>query len=290
MPRFSDTWVLDKTMFIYLQGGTACICCAPQPLSLFAPEKDPVETMIRSLSDLNAGEVEREICALKTSPWDEEMRDQVWGDRGLLRYRMKKEMRGYKQFFENIAESTNADDNVIAVLHKFCKNHVQPSELHHLFQLTRDDLEEVLKTKYKICSFFTIVFSAVAEQLEKFELTGYGVDAPSCSDECNNSELCFEQDFKFDKNGRGFCIDIADVCKNTSGDTQFKINDAVLLRFLQRMASLSGPNLLSCASSSEPSRSAPCFRSDRRLMRLIVARLWADRIIEKYTEFTKCNN
>ncbi|KAL3787635.1 hypothetical protein HJC23_011783 [Cyclotella cryptica] len=304
MPRFTDNWVLEKIMFIYLEGGSACFCCTPVPTSLFSPEKDPVESMIRSMSDLHPDEVECEIRALATSPWDEEMKDQVWGDRGMLRFRMKREMGGYRRFLEGVAVESREEDGetmhlevpAVSVLSDFCKNHISPSELYELFQVSREDLVDVLKTKYKICSFYTVVFCTVAEQLENFDVTGCGDDAPSCSDDGNNhdtdnrdnSELGFEKDLKFDNTGRGFCIDVVNnLAKSVDGnDNQCTINDPVLLRFLQRMVSLSGPTLLARASSAGGCRgSSHNFRSDRRVIRLIIARLWADRLIDKYTEF-----
>lgn len=221
-------------------------------------------------------EKEREIQAVKNSPWDEVMRGQVWGDRGLLRWRMKKEMAGYKSFLESVGEGPLAVER----LHDFCYG-ITRQDLYEIFQLSRQDLVDLLKTKYKICSFYTIVFCTVAEQLEHFELTGFGVDAPDCQ---SDSELHFENDLKFDKKGRGFCIDAVTYNKS---DDEYTINDSVIRHFLQRMVSLAGPTLLTCPTSDEASNtsSSPSFRSDRRVIRLIITRYWADKLIDKYNEF-----
>ena len=241
--------------------------------------------MIRSLEDLNEDEQNAEIRALKDSPWDEEMRGQVWGDRGLLRFRLKKEMGGYARFFEGMNATTTDDDgdcaSLVLKLHEFCKKNMTPQELHDLFQLTRDDLVDLLKTKYKICSFYTIVFCTVAEQLEHFELTGYGGDAPSDSSELSLSELNFERELKFDKTGRRFCINVV------TNENKDSINDAVLVRFLQRMVNLAGPTLMTCIDRKDGNRNAPNFRSDRRIIRLLIARCWADKLMKRYAEYKK---
>ena len=282
MPRFTDSWVLNNTMFIYLQGGGACICCAPQPL-LFSPEKEPVDGMIRAIDDLNDDEKAHEIAVVKVSPWDEEMRGQVWGDRGLLRWRMRKEMGGYRKMLEGLREGAGGtDDVVIAKLHDFCVNNMATAELYSLFTLSRQDLVDMLKTKYKICSFYTIVFCTVAEQLEHFDMTGIGLDAPECD---NSAEVEFERELKFDAKGRGFYFNVV----NKSNDDT--INEPVLLKFLQRMVTLGGPTLLTCSnvkknsSSGSKNNNGPSFRSDRRAIRLIIARCWADKLVERYTEF-----
>ncbi|KAL7504351.1 hypothetical protein ACHAXN_002027 [Cyclotella atomus] len=286
MPRYTDSWVLNNTIFIYLQGGGACICCAPQPL-LFSPEKEPVDAIIRSIDDLNQLEQEREVQAVKISPWDETMREQVWGDRGLLRWRMRKEMSSYQQFLVELCgqgadvESV-VEKGAIAKLRDFCINHMTADELHDLFTLSRQELEDILKSRYKICSFYTIVFSTVAEQLENFHLTGIGLDAPENQD--NITEVQFERELRFDRR-RGFCIDAV----NKSGD-EYVIHESVLMNFLQRMVSLAGPTLLQCSISSTSdekcsSSNDPSFRSDRRVIRLIIARYWADKLIQRYRKF-----
>lgn len=248
------------------------------------------------MPDLHPDEVECELRALRTSPWDEEMRDQVWGDRSLLRFRMKREMGAYRRFLEGATESGETTIDAVSVLNDFCKNHVSPRELYQLFRVSRDELVDILKTKYKICSFYTVVFCTVAEQMENFDVTGCGEDAPSFSnnddsrdtEERDDSELGFERDLKFDNAGRGFCIDVVNnMAQSDDGnDDQCTVNDPVLLRFLRRMVSLAGPTLLARACFAACSRgSSHSFRSDRRVIRLMIARLWADRLMDIYTKY-----
>ena len=291
MPRFTDSWVVNNTMFIYLQEGVACICCAPQSFNLFSPEKEPIEAMIRSLDDFTDDEKEAEIRAMKTSPWDEDMTRQIWGDRGLLRWRMKKEIGRYRSFFEGIVRDSNCASahqiSVVEKLHHFCVNSMTAQELNNLFQLSREELLDILKTKYKICSFYSVVFSTVVEQLEHFELTEIGADASKHHD--NISESDFEKDLKFSKRNCRFCMDIVDMDK---GD-ECRINDVLLRRFLNRMVNLADPTLLLCSSPSEENYSGsknPTFRSDRRVIRLIIARCWADKLMNRYKEVRIKNN
>ena len=92
----------------------------------------------------------------------------------------------------------------------------------------------------------------------------------------------------------------ATVAKNPS-DEGLSINKDVLLVFLRRVVSLAGPTLLARAGrvhdtdddddgdvhrdssvGSETENNVTSFRSDRRVARLLIARFWADSLIELY--------
>ncbi|KAL7542748.1 hypothetical protein ACHAXR_012052 [Thalassiosira sp. AJA248-18] len=309
MPRFTDSWVLDKTMFDYVQGGSCACCGFPH---IFAP--GGLEGMINSMSDLETDTAANEINAAKASPWPPEMRDQIWSDRLLLRFKMKKEMKIYRAFLEKVVQDNGDVDSsveknnirdAIPILHQFC-NDLSPKQLRGIFQLPRSELTEVIKSKYKICSAYAIVLCGVVEQVANFKISGYGVDARCSSVEGgDNTEEIFENELKFVKVGPGFCLNIA---------TNEKANDDVIIKFLQRMVSLAGPTLLARASKTTShdnndgsgsdnngsdgevdgasemnaeSTNTPSFRSDRRIVRLLIARYWADRLIEKYNEVQK---
>mmetsp|Transcript_28228 Transcript_28228/g.60152 ORF Transcript_28228/g.60152 Transcript_28228/m.60152 type:complete len:319 (-) Transcript_28228:12-968(-) len=304
MPRFADNWVLDKCMFDYVQGGSCACCGFPH---LFAP--GGLEGMINAMSDLETDTATNEINAAKASPWPPDMRDQIWSDRLLLRFRMKKDMKVYRAFLEGVVKGDDMDKeevdvkDSIAPLHQFCINDLSPTQLRQIFQLPRSELTEVLKSKYKICSAYAVVFCTVAEQLANFKVTGYGVDARSSSGD-DNSEEIFEKELKFEKIGPGFCLNIA-TNHGVGGSHDWKVNDEVLLKFLQRMVSLAGPTLLARAAktshdndgsdsdkdgsetSEKNDSNIPSFRSDRRVIRLMIARYWADRLMEKYNEVQK---
>jgi len=180
--------------------------------------------------------------------------------------------------------------DAIPILRRFCTHDLHPKQLRQIFQLPRSELGEVLNTKYKICSAYAFVFCTVVEQVANFHLTKYGVDAR------DGPEQMFEEQLRFEKVGPGFCLVIA------SSDGE--VNTEVLDKFLRRMVSLAGPTLLARAAKTshddddgsdndgteedgdkvDDGSNVPSFRSDRRVVRLVIARYWADRLIEKYNE------
>ena len=223
---------------------------------------------------------------------------------------MKKEMKVYRAFLEEVVKDKNCLEDgeeinikdAIPILHQFCKNELSAKQLRGIFQLPRSELTEELKSKYKICSAYAIVFCGVVEQVANFKLTGYGVDA-RCGSEDDRAEEIFENELQFKKVGPGFCLNIT----TNNGDDEWEVNDDVLLKFLQRVVSLAGPMLLARAAKTshdnndggsgsdnnesdggeEKNATTPSFRSDRRVVRLLIARYWADRLIEKYRDAQK---
>jgi len=283
--------------------------------------------MINAFSDLETDAATMELNAAKASPWPPDMRDQIWSDRLLLRFKMKKEMKVYREFLEGVVKDENGgvvdddddddDDDgsdsgevdindAIPILEKFCMNELSPRQIQGIFQLPRSEIPEVLNSKYKICSAFAVVFCTVVEQVANFKVTGYPTDARSNSNNGDNSEEIFEQNLKFKKVGRGFCVDI--IASSSDVDGGSTTNEKVLRMFLQRMVGLAGPTLLARAAKSNATSDdggsgsdgdadgassevieakGPSFRSDRRVVRLMIARYWADRLIEKYEEVKK---
>lgn len=259
------------------------------------------------MSDLETDSKTREINAAKQSPWPEDMRDEIWGDRLLLRYRMKKGMRGYRDFLEGVVKDDHDDvsknnndeaaidiQDAIPILHRFCTTQLSPYELRDMFQLQRPGLTEILKSKYNITSVYAIVFCAVVEQLSNFQHTGYGVDAPPLDE---NDEELFETVLKYDSRIQGFYLNVAENIIIEDSEEEWKVDEKTLGIFLKRMISLAGPTLLARAANvandddknddgaeqdSDSTSNKPSFRSDRRVARLMIARCWADRLIEKY--------
>lgn len=306
MPRFSDQWVVDKVMFDYVNGGE-CTCCGFA--HIFNPQG--LEGMINAMSDLETDAAAKELNAAKASPWPSDMRDHIWSDRLLLRFRMKKEMKRYRSFLKEIVLIDSGrqicEDDVdvkdaIPILHKFCTNDLPAKKLREVFQMPRSELTEVLKSRYKICSAYAVLFCSVVEQLANFKVTKYPIDARSNSG-ADNEEVLFENELKYVKIGPGFTLNV--VTKNPSdncGDGGLSINDDVLLVFLNRVVSLAGPTLLARAGKvhrdddddddddvdrdnpvgSETENNVTSFRSDRRVARLLIARYWADSLIELY--------
>lgn len=368
MPRFTDAWVVDKVMYTYVcnNGSASCLCCgagtsggssgsSEQQLFLFS-DGSGFEGIVNAMSDLETREEkDREIYAANISPWPSELRDRIWSDRLSLRFKMKRERKIYRDFFERVLrddeyengwdhhhlDNGNATENennassstkheiniqkaVIPILRKFCETELTPTQLQQIFQpLSTSSLVEMVKTKYKIGPAFSAVLCSVEDQVANFKVTGYGADAggrSSCVDEddANNYysyEKQFEEQLHF--TNKGFHLNIVkqvDHHRRDVAQEQWTIHQAVLLTFLRYMTCFASRTALLSRSvvrkngqqldaadgekiieETEISHNTniilsnpiPSFRSDRRVIRLLIARYWADRLIEKYDEVQK---
>lgn len=276
MPKFTDKWVVDKTLFEFVNGGS-CACCGR---GFFLP--DGVEGLINAVSDLETDAAQNEIKA--QSPWPPEMKEQVWSDRVRLRHKMKQEMKEYQEFFENQGDDFSA----------WLSNSMPPKTLKKMMQVGRAELLERLNVHYGIHSAFGTVLSAVTEQVAKFKDTKYEVDARG-----DDTESAFEQVLYYDRRG-GFML--RGLVNKETGE----LDEKVLQIWLNRMKSLGGPKLLGRAPKKvaleatedgddggaddaaveDKNAPEPSFRMDRRIIRLVVARFWADSLIAKYKTAT----
>jgi hypothetical protein len=269
MPRFSDEWVVDRTLFDFVNGGS-CACCG---MANFFP--DGVNGMINAISDLETDAADSEIKALQNCPWPPDMREQVWGDRIRLRHKLKKEIPLYREFWKQHG----------ADFSDWCRS-LPPSTLKKVLQMPRSEVTDRVHSKYNIHSAFAVVLTAVVEQVAHFDATKYPPDARG------TEEIEFEKLVSWDRRG-GFTMK---VC-NAKGE----LVPDVLQSWLNRMESLGGPKLLDRgvsksqtddedeggaddAQEREAGKSGPSFRADRRIVRLLIARYWADALIKKYTE------
>mmetsp|Transcript_8853 Transcript_8853/g.14730 ORF Transcript_8853/g.14730 Transcript_8853/m.14730 type:complete len:286 (-) Transcript_8853:86-943(-) len=265
MPKYSDEWVVDKTLFEYVNGGS-CGCCGR---GFFLP--DGVDGMIQAMSDLETDAANAEIKASAQSPWPVEMREQVWSDRVRLRHKMKKEMGTYEQFWVTDGDAFS----------EWCRT-VEPKSIKKLLQIPRSEILERLNNHYGIHSAFAEVLKAVCEQVAKFKDTKYPTDARGAS------EIAFEQELYYDRRG-GFTIKVM--------DEEGLLQEDVLAVWLSRLKSLGGPVLLERSpkkvdngggdsggadETEDKNAPKPSFRSDRRIVRLLIARYWADALIKKY--------
>lgn len=301
MPRFRDDWVITKSLFEYTTGGS-CACCS-FPATLFDP--DGIKGLINSISDLETDDADQEIKAAtgegggdekSQSPWPIEMRDSIWSDRVKVRYKMKKEMNRYKEFWvEGIrVESDSFNDEVRErVLLNWCKNELGWQALRRIFQMPRSEITDILSSRYGVCPAYGTVMCAVVEQVANFGLTKYEIDARG------KEEIEFEKMLRFSKRG-GFMFCIT--------DDDDENNDEILLNFIKMIKSLKGPKLLQRGLSTSTKNvkgdenddaegdgdgvysfdgCGPSFRSDRRIARLVIAKYWADQIIAKYETLYK---
>jgi len=279
MPRFTDEWVVDRTLFEFVNGGS-CACCGFN--HLFMP--NGVAGMIHSISDLETDAAETEVYALQNSPWPPEMREQVWADRVRLRLKLKQSMSDYSDFWKQ-----HGDDFV-----EWIKTTLTPKQLKKLLQVPRAEITDSLRSNYNIHSAFGIVLCAVTEQVANFSATSYEMDG------IGSNEVEFEDELIFDKRG-GFTLKILNQDKT--------VNEETLQVLLNRIQSLGNGKLLDRGVSTrilrdddedddsgadepdvvqESEKAAkPSFRSDRRIVRLLVARYWADALKKKYLKYNQ---
>lgn len=283
MPRFSDDWVVSKSLFEYTTGGS-CVCCTFP--TIFDP--DGLKGLINSISDFETDAANAAINSADNSPFPPEMRDSIWGDRVKVRFKMKKEMKGYQEFLDSLNEEQE-NKNELDVLMKFCKD-VGVKKLKQVFQMPRSEVTDILSNKYTICGAFGTIMCAIVEQVANFKLTKYPHDGRGLE------EIAFEKVLQYDRFG-GFVLDV--------GNNDEDMNEDVILTFLKMMKSLAGPKLLQrgpstskkndddddeddeggaddALATSSTGKDGPCFRSDRRIARLIIARYWADNLMNLY--------
>jgi len=284
MPRFSDQWVLDRVLFDYVSGGS-CACCGFQH---FLPGSGTAD-LIGAVTDLETDQANAEVAALQFHPWPESLRDQVWAERVKLRQKMKREMAVYADFWKTHGETNAFSD--------WCK--ANTNIVQRLLQLPRSEIMEVVQQKYGIHSAFGVVLCTVVEQVANYELTKYKMDARG-----EDGEVEFEHNLQFGRRG-GFTLRIL--------DEQGNLKEEVLQIWMERMQSLGGPKLLGRAKktaedededdeneevgdadAAEPSASTPAaassFSSDRRIIRLLIARYWGDALMKRYLNETKTTN
>ena len=279
MPRYNDQWLIDRTMFEYVTAGS-CACCVG---FLFMPGGTP--GLIHSLSELETEAADTEISDLDKLPWPPDMKDEVWKERVRLRQYCKRKMPGFRQFYQQY--HTEYERWFHALAHR---------QLCRYFQIPRTELlERLQQDKFYLHAAFGTVLCAVTEQVAHYDLTQYPVDGRG------RAEVGFESILTYDRRG-GFTI------TNATPETKQK--------WLWRQQALGGPKLLErnpkrnhtttttttnnndndddsedddddaaeeqAPASSSSSSSVPSFRSDRRIVRLLIASCFAETLQQAF--------
>ena len=272
MPRFSDQWLIDRTLFDYVQGGS-CACCSFN----FLP--NGTADLIQGMSEFETDAANAEVSDLAKLPWPSNMKDQVWMERVRLRQHCKKTMKEYAQFWKEHGAAYEA-----------WFYELPKTKLRRWFQLPRTEvMEQLQQQKFHIHASFGTVLCAVTEQVAHFELTTYPPDGRG------DAEIGFEEILAFDRRG-GFTL---------RDDT-----DGTRRKWLVRHKALGGPKLLERnakksrngdddsddeggpdepESPSERPSDVPSFRSDRRVVRLLIARCFADALQEAFLKELECS-
>ena len=299
MPRFSDQWLIDKTLFDYVQGGS-CACCSFN----FLP--NGTKGLIESIgSEMETDALRQEVNSLNVLPWPNDMKEQVWMDRVRIRQYCKQQMKDYQEFWR-----MHGTDFSHWFLHS-----VSTEQLQRLFQLPRSDIVDRLlhkengQTSFSVHAAFGSVLCAATEQVAHFELTQYPCDGRG------EAEVGFESCLIFDRRG-GFTLNGLDANRTKRV-------------WLLRHETLGGPTLLErnakkapvdkrrtknreedddgygdnddnadddndndaddntntnnhAKNTYIPPPPTPSFRSDRRIVRLLIARQFADVLQRAY--------
>uniref|UniRef100_A0A7S2Y8X8 Uncharacterized protein n=1 Tax=Entomoneis paludosa TaxID=265537 RepID=A0A7S2Y8X8_9STRA len=276
MPRFRDEWVIDRVLFDFVSGGS-CSCCG---LQHFLP--NGTADLIGAISDLDTDQQKSEVAALAFHPWPPELRDQVWADRVRLRQKLKMDKKRYQEIWQDETQK----QNFLA----WCRTPETFRNFRRWFQLARTEVMETIQQKYNIHSAFGVVLCAVIEQVAGFPLTEYPPDGRG------SVEIDYEGILTYDRRG-GFTLPLV----QEDGETLMEENLEIWLTELQNIGS-PGKQLLQRGISSAkkdggheddedgdadgPTKDAAktSFASDRRIIRLIIARIWADLLQEKFRE------
>lgn len=238
--------------------------------------------LIEGMSELETDAQHQELSALDRLPWPTDMKDQVWMERVRLRQYCKRQMATYMTFW---------NDHGVAFGSWFLQ--LPKSRMARFFQLPRTEVTERLQQqKFHLHASFGTVLCAVTEQVAHYEMTGYPVDGRGAA------EIGFEQILAFHKRG-GFTI------RDDTEETKQK--------WLIRHQTLGGPKLLERNAKAVDGDSsdddeegdpdegpqgqvdlgtedAPSFRSDRRIVRLLIARCFADALQSAFLKEIGNNN
>lgn len=313
MARYLDSWVLHKTLYdATLQGGSCvCISCVPMSPTFFLPVTS-VDTVVESLSDLETDDVEGEktfykstfptesssiIDGSKDTIFSEDFWRAVWNDRIQLRLRLKRDSFIYSQFFSSLEH--DADEPPKIQLLKWFQQNWTLHDLQQFFQVPQSVVHQLLRDKYKLVkdNHLDLFLPSIMEQMEQFQLTRYPLDARG------KEEMDFEKELQI--HSSLFFLSVTSESlpseeKKVDPCSHMKMVETTIDIFIQMMGRLGNPILLEKQSEESSSHVVdpnkknflqqnqyPCFRYDRRIIRLVVARYWADGIIERWIKF-KC--
>jgi hypothetical protein len=288
--QYQDDWVENKTVYQYMtQSG--CACCGLQL-------QVDVVNFIEQCSDLD-GEQNT------FSAWPPSIRESVWKDRVKLRTLLKKQTVGFAEEWKRRSIAIVTHWGEMAIEDRDTLLHVSIPEVHNYIHATFD-----------IGAEYAVVLQAVLEQVANFPKTLYKSDGVS------SAELSFEQALTFGVAEKVFGLSKtyllldSSSSSNSSTSTSSNCNEDVptdtscanLVGFLARCKETTEAKLLHKASKTpdiksesdvtsdadtpqnetdadvEPVRKTQSFRADRRLLRLIILRMFLERLFESVSE------
>ena len=248
-PRFLDSWVVERTLFEFVNAG-GCSCCGMQHGGM------RMEDFQKMCSDFETDDGRKE----KKSPWPDFMRDDVWSERVKFRRLLKEGLPTYASRFPAGARETDFT--------RWFRS-IDVKERARAFQMPKDELKLMLNNMgFKPA--YNVVLCAVVEQVERYQDTGYVEDGAS------DAEVTFDE-----------CLYVERGAFVLNPEYYTEPDGIDLL--LQRFSELGGPHLLAKRDEERRQRAnddgpvdeaaredTQTFRSDRRLVRVCMARYFAD--------------
>ncbi|KAG3217101.1 hypothetical protein PC129_g12050 [Phytophthora cactorum] len=243
MRKYEDTWVVDRTMFEYVnQGG--CSCCGVTHTIMNLAD------FASKCSDWETDDENKE----QFSPWPMFIHEEILTERARLRMAMKADMNKYRGF---------VDAHMKGFINWWSR--LGENAKARMFQLPAEEVLSYFRVQTKVKGSYEILLCAILEQIRHFQETGY-------TDGRVAAELYFEKNLVY--------------IANDAGDTNF----------FEMLKILGGPKLLPVRTTRNPNEKSEAeaeqaksesnvqsFRSDRRLVRLVMFRIFADMAMRKYT-------
>ena len=219
MYRFLDSWVVERTLFEFVnQGG--CACCG------MMHGGNRVQDLMAMCTDFESDDGKKE----KKSPWPDAMRDEIWSERVRFRRELRDRMSVYKERFprpprragggsdsgassggeegeeEDDDESQSAEEALSSLSLNEANNRTsnRPSFFdwfrsldanakRQCFQMPRDELLVQINTTFSFKPAYQVVLCAVLEQLTHFDETGY------TNDGATEAEVTFEECLQYER-------------------------------------------------------------------------------------------
>ncbi|ETV78204.1 hypothetical protein, variant 1 [Aphanomyces astaci] len=259
---FQDAWVVDKTMFDYVSQGGGCACCGITNAMMNWDK-------FQQCSDWDTDDEHRELF----SPWPTFIHEDVQTQRCIIRASMKQQLSSYASFRATHGDSFKSWLAALPLSAKQRAFQVPESEVLHY----------VAAHDCNVHGPYGIVLNAVTDQIKQFHATNY-------LDGRHPAEIYLEKHLHYEKGA-------------------FTVSSTFMASaepFLSCLSYLGGPRLFPTppnppdeedgGNTTTPSTLEPpvkgststvdhvvqSFRSDRRLLRLVIVRSFADILRRKY--------
>lgn len=267
--QFEDEWVENNTMFkLFTQSG--CSCCN------MAVQVD-IQSFVAECTDLSDAAGQEDD---NKSPWPQYIREAVWADRVRFRKVLKARQKEFHQQGPDLMGKLTTLWNGMSL-----------AERTDLCSIPTSALHAHLKDGFGFSPVYRLVLLAVCEQVLQFEKTQYKPDAVT------HAELSFEKALGDASDSDMVTVSDAFLGRDGGDKEGFVARLGELLQgsILPRTSTIALNEEESSSGKSkdksaeevevEEEKSAPAsrrsFRSDRRLVRLVVYIMFLDMLLER---------